>query len=211
MTDSAAPAGDDGAARPTGNGAGDGATLLAGFERRTRQAGTNRARRAIKAAHAAQRTAMERFADHLTGVASSTPFLVAHVFWFAGWILWNTGAFGLPAFDPYPFGFLTLVVSLEALFLSIFVLMSQAREAKIAELREEISLQVTLRMEEEVTKTLQLVAGLYARLGHTVGQDPELSDMLQPLDADGIEQELVDQLRRSDLVLTLSRFRRPKE
>ena len=67
-----------------------------------------------------------------------------------------------------------MVVSLEAIFLSIFVLMAQKRESAIAELREELALQVNLRIEEEMTKTLQLVAGLYTRLGHRVAEDPEL-------------------------------------
>ena len=120
---------------------------------------------------------------------------MVHVVWFAIWILWNTGLLGLRKFDPYPFGFLTMVVSLEAIFLSIFVLMAQGRESHIAELREEITLQVNLRMEEEVTKTLQLVAGLYTRLGHRIGDDPELRAMLQPLDAEEIERDLTDQIR----------------
>ncbi len=110
-------------------------------------------------------------------------------------MLVNTGIIGIRPFDPFPFGLLTLIVSLEAIFLSIFVLMAQSRESTIAELREEVSLQVVLRMEEEVTKTLQLVAGLYTRLGHRVGDDPELRDMLGPLDADEIERDLVDQIK----------------
>ena len=164
-------------------------------DRRQRRAGTNRARRAIKAEHYAERSTFERLADALTSFASSTPFLVLHVAWFVLWISWNTGELGLAVFDPYPFGFLTMVVSLEAIFLSIFVLMAQGRESHVAELREEITLQVNLRMEEEVTKTLQLVAGLYTRLGHRLGDDPELKAMLQPLDAEEIERELTTQIR----------------
>ena len=164
-------------------------------DRRQRRAGTNRARRAIKAEHYAERSTFERLADGLTSFASSTPFLVLHIAWFVLWIGWNTGELGLAVFDPYPFGFLTMVVSLEAIFLSIFVLMAQGRESHIAELREEITLQVNLRMEEEVTKTLQLVAGLYTRLGHRIGDDPELKAMLQPLDAEEIERELTTQIK----------------
>lgn len=65
---------------------------------------------------------------------------------------------------------------------------------RIVGVREEMSLQVGLRLEEEVTKTLQLVAGLYARLGHKFADDPELHEMLQPLDVEGIERELVLQI-----------------
>jgi uncharacterized membrane protein len=115
--------------------------------------------------------------------------------WFAAWICWNSGVFGLRDFDPFPFGLLTLVVSLEAIFLSIFVLMAQGREAAIAELREEVTLQVNLRTEAEVTKTLQLLAGLYTRLGQKLGEDDELRQMLQPLDPQDIERELIEQIR----------------
>ena len=88
-----------------------------------------------------------------------------------------------------------MVVSLEAIFLSIFILMSQSRESEIAELREEVTLQVDLRIEEEVTKTLQLVAGLYRRLGHELGDDPQLREMLKPLNPARIEQEMKEQIR----------------
>ena len=175
------------------------------LDRRQRRAGTNRARRAIKAEHYAERSMFERLADGLTTFASSTPFLVLHVCWFVLWITWNTGELGLAVFDPYPFGFLTMVVSLEAIFLSIFVLMAQGRESHIAELREEITLQVNLRMEEEVTKTLQLVAGLYTRLGHKIGDDPELRAMLQPLDAEEIERELTTQIKECRVPILKSR------
>jgi uncharacterized membrane protein len=165
-----------------------------GSDRRQRRLVVNRAFGAIKAQRAAQRSWIEAIAEALNGLASSTPFLVIHAIWFGAWILWNTGDLGLPVFDPFPFGLLTMIVSLEAIVLSIFVLMAQKRESAIAELREEMSLQVALRLEEEVTKTLQLVAGLYTRLGHKVGEDPELREMLQPLDVRAIERELILQI-----------------
>jgi uncharacterized membrane protein len=164
-------------------------------DRRRRRGVANRAFRALKAQRNAQRDWIEVVADALNYMAASTPFLVAHVFWFTSWILWNTGMLGLRPFDPFPFGLLTMIVSLEAIFLSIFVLMAQRRESAIAEMREEISLQVSLRLEEEVTKTLQLVAGLYTRLGHRMAEDQELTDMLQPLDVEAIERELAIQIR----------------
>jgi uncharacterized membrane protein len=163
-------------------------------DRRHRRLIANRAFGALKAQHAAERTVIQAAADRLTSLAASTAFLVLHVVWFLVWIPWNLGWFGFRPFDPYPFGFLTMVVSLEAIFLTIFVLMAQKRESAIAELREELALQVNLRIEEESTKTLQLVAGLYTRLGHRVAEDPELKDMMQPLDVVGLERELMDQI-----------------
>lgn len=167
-------------------------------ERRSRVIGTKRAFRSLKAHHGANRTAIEKFANRLTTIASSTPFLLVHIVWFLFWITWNTGLLGWDRFDPFPFGLLTMIVSLEAIFLSIFVLMAQNRESAIAELREEVTLQVNLRMEEEVTKTLQLVSGLYRRMGYELADDPELREMLQPLDAVAIEKELMEQIRAVD-------------
>lgn len=163
-------------------------------ERRLRRVSSAMAFRAIKAQHGANRSLIERIANQLTYVASSTPFLVTHILWFAAWIAWNSGAFGLRAFDPFPYGLLTLVVSLEAIFLSILVLMAQGRESAIAELREEVTLQVNLRTEAEVTKVLQLLAGLYTRQGYKLGEDDELRRMLQPLDPTDIERELIEQI-----------------
>ena len=164
------------------------------LERRHRRLVVNRAFGAIKAKHSAERTLMQSVADRLNDFASSTLYFVLHVVWFVVWIPWNMGWLGVRPFDPYPFGLLTMIVSLEAIFLSIFVLMAQKRESAIAELREELMLQVNLRMEEEMTKMLQLVAGLYTRLGHRVAEDPELSDMMQPLDVAGIEHEVAAQI-----------------
>ncbi|MEO5568680.1 MAG: DUF1003 domain-containing protein [Gemmatimonadaceae bacterium] len=172
----------------------DGSEKIDQPERRRDRAVANRAFGAIKAQHAAERTFIEGLADGLNEVASSTPFLLGHVAWFLFWITWNLGLFGVEPFDPFPFGLLTMVVSLEAIFLSIFVLMSQKRESAIAELREELMLQVNLRMEEEVTKTLQLVAGLYTRLGHVMSEDAELGNMLRPLDVGTIERELTEEI-----------------
>ncbi|MFL5468364.1 MAG: DUF1003 domain-containing protein [Gemmatimonadaceae bacterium] len=167
-------------------------------ERRVRRsAGINKAFRAIKAQHASNRSRMEVLADRMIGFASSTPFLVVHAIIFVVWIYWNLPVSGLPKFDTYPYGMLTTIVSLEAIFLSIFVLMTQSREARIGELREELTLQVNLRMEEEITKTLHLVAGLYSRLNLALADDPELRAMLEPLDPNRIEQDLTDQISAS--------------
>src|SRR5439155_5457857 len=77
-------------------------------ERRRGRLVANRAFGAIKAQHAAERTAVQTIADRLNDIAASTAFLVIHVFWFLVWIPWNLGWLGLRPFDPYPFGFLTM-------------------------------------------------------------------------------------------------------
>jgi uncharacterized membrane protein len=182
-------------------------TPVGGERRLRRSAGINTAFRAIKAQHSANRSAMEVMADRMIGFASSTPFLVVHAFVFIAWIYWNLPFSGLPKFDPYPYGMLTTIVSLEAIFLSIFVLMTQSRESRIGELREELTLQVNLRMEEEITKTLHLVAGLYSRLGLTLADDPELKQMLEPLDPKRMESDLAEQISES---MPQFQLRKPK-
>ena len=178
-------------------------------ERRIRRsAGINTAFRAIKAQHASNRSAMEVMADRMIGFASSTPFLVIHAILFVVWIYWNLPFSGLTKFDPYPYSMLTTIVSLEAIFLAIFVLMTQSRESRIGELREELTLQVNLRMEEEITKTLHLVAGLYARLGLVLADDPELKAMLEPLDPKKMESDLAEQISAS---MPQFQLRKPKK
>ncbi|HUQ99242.1 MAG TPA: DUF1003 domain-containing protein [Gemmatimonadaceae bacterium] len=177
-------------------------------ERRLRRsAKINTAFRAIKAQHSANRSGMEILADRLIGAASGSEFLIVHAVLFVIWIFWNSAPVGLPRFDPYPYGMLTTIVSLEAIFLSIFVLMTQGRESRIGELREELTLQVNLRMEEEVTKTLHLVAGLYSRLNLQLADDPELRAMLEPLDPKRIEDDLAEQIQASIPRLSLKRRR----
>ena len=163
-------------------------------DRRARRDMADRHMEAVKARYNAGRSRMERIADAMTGVAASTPFLLLHATWFAAWISWNVGVFGLRPFDPFPFGLLTMVVSLEAIFLSLFVLITQNRESAIAELREEVTLAVELNTEAETTKVLQLVLGLYSRLGFPIGKDEELWRMLEPLDQVRIERELNEQI-----------------
>src|SRR4029078_529275 len=122
-------------------------------ERRTRRSVMHTsAFRAIKARQSTNHTKMQVFSTSLTELAASTGFFVFHVIAFTAWIVVNLGLFGLPQFDPFPFGLLTMIVSLEAIFLSIFVLMTQGRESAIAELREELTLQVNLWTEDEVIK-----------------------------------------------------------
>src|ERR1041385_2726933 len=179
-------------------------------ERRLRRsAGITKAFSAIKAQHAANRSSMEIWADRMIAIASSSPFFILHAVIFVVWILWNVPGIGLPQFDPYPYGMLTTIVSLEAIFLSIFVLMTQSRESRIGELREELTLQVNLRMEEEITKTLHLVAGLYSRLGLQLADDPELRAMLEPLDPQKIENDLTEQINASAPHFRLRRRKEP--
>ncbi|WP_165486080.1 DUF1003 domain-containing protein [Frankia sp. Cppng1_Ct_nod] len=94
------------------------------------------------------RTSQDRAADAITSFAGSLPFVYLHAAWFGVWVLMNEGVFGqAEVFDPYPFGLLTMIVSLEAIFLSTFVMVSQNREAARQNLRADLDFETNLRSE----------------------------------------------------------------
>lgn len=154
--------------------------------------------KSLKARADEQRTVSERAADWITGKLGSMTFLAINILWFAGWITINSGVIpGVEPFDPFPFSFLTMVVSLEAIFLAIIVLVSQNREAKVTDLREEVDLQVDIITEAEITKVLRVLSILLEKHGVDVSEDEELSDMLQPTKLSNIEKTLQDQVMGS--------------
>jgi uncharacterized membrane protein len=150
--------------------------------------------RSFKAKADAKRNPAEKFADLLTAKLGSITFLALNALWFTTWILWNTGKLpGLEPFDPYPFGFLTMVVSLEAIALAIIVLISQNREARVNELRDEVDLQINMVTEEELTKLIKLVVTMLETQGVKPTDDPELKRLLETSN-DQIQRELEKEL-----------------
>lgn len=92
------------------------------------------------------RGGQDRLSDAVTDFAGSMTFVYVHAVWFAGWILMNEGCFGQSlVFDRFPYGLLTMVVSLEAIFLSTFVLISQNRDALRQNVRADLDYQTDLR------------------------------------------------------------------
>lgn len=152
--------------------------------------------KSFKARANAKRTVTEKFADWLTSKFGSITFLVINAVWFLAWILINTGKIPMiEPFDPYPFGFLTMVVSLEAIFLAIIVLVSQNREARVAELRDEIELQIDTIAEGELTKLINLMVILMEKQGIKIDEDPELRKMLKPVDNKKLQDDLEKELK----------------
>jgi CRP/FNR family transcriptional regulator, cyclic AMP receptor protein len=93
----------------------------------------------------------ERLSDFLTLVAGDIRFVYFNFLWFAIWIVVNLGIIpGVQAFDPFPFGLLTMIVSLEAIFLSLFVLISQNRQAARDKVRDDIEYDVNIKAELEI-------------------------------------------------------------
>ncbi len=145
-----------------------------------------------------ERNTVERIGDAIGSFAGSMSFVVLHVVFFALWFTVNGKLVaGVFAFDPYPFILLSMVVSVEAVLLSTFVLMKQNRESKRAEHRQQLTLQIDLLAEQESTKTLQLLQRVCHRLGiEDVGDDHEMKTLTKNTAVDELADELKKNLPR---------------
>jgi uncharacterized membrane protein len=115
----------------------------------------------------------ERLADWVNHVASRQSVVLLHLAWFVGWIAWNSGVFEVTTFDRFPFPLLTMIVSLEAIFLTLFVLGSQNRLSRQADKRAHLDLQIDLLAEQEMTVVLRLLQDIAHHLGVQVSVTPE--------------------------------------
>lgn len=131
----------------------------------------------------------DKAADFFTGWFGTVTFLILNAAFFALWILWNTGYLGFIPFDPFPFNLITTIVSLEAIFLSVIVLISQNRQSRIADLRQKMDFEIDVRAEDEITKILELLAELHAKAG-LQKEDAELKAMIQKTDLQKLEEEI---------------------
>ena len=136
------------------------------------------------------RRLQDRVADVITTWSGSMLFAYVHVAWFGLWIVVNLHLTPVPAFDKYPFGLLTMIVSLEAIFLSTFVLFSQNRQAEVDAQRNDLDLQVDLLAEYELTRVLALVDAIADKLGLDVSKDPELDDLKRDTQPEALVQEM---------------------
>jgi uncharacterized membrane protein len=142
-------------------------------------------------AERAKRSISQRLCDSVTDAAGEPWFAGFHAVLFAGWILCNSQLIpGLRPFDPFPFSFLTFLVSLEAIFLSLAILMTQSRENRQADNRAKLDLQINLLAEREATKILQLLQAICRKQGLAEADDAELQDLLRPTNADRVLDEL---------------------
>lgn len=138
----------------------------------------------------ASKSREERIADHLTRFTGSMWFVYLHAAWFLVWIVVNLGFLGMRPFDPPPFGVLTLIVSLEAIFLSTFVLISQNREAAAQGKREELDLQINLLAEHEITRILYLADSIADKLGVERASSLGLEELEEDVEPESLLAEL---------------------
>jgi uncharacterized membrane protein len=137
----------------------------------------------------------QRLGDQVTRVAGQMWFICLHAVWFAGWAFANFGLVpGLRPFDPFPYPFLTFVVSLEAIFLSLFILMSQNRANQQADKRSHLDLQINLLAEIEMTKVLQMLQALCAFHHLTEAEDPALPELQSETDPDQMLKQIKENM-----------------
>lgn len=150
------------------------------------------------ALHGRSRT--ERVSEWITSNAGRGPVLLVHVLWFGSWTAVNFNVVPwLHPFDRFPFPLLTMMVSLEAIFLALFVLSSQNRLATQADKRAHLDLQINLLAEREMTAVLQLLTDIATKLDveHAVGR-PRIQELAQETDVRELTSKLDDELPSRD-------------
>jgi uncharacterized membrane protein len=146
---------------------------------------------ALEQVEAARRTWAERISDLVTRFGGSLPFFYLHIGWFGGWLLWNLAP-RVPSalrFDPAPFSLLNLLVALEAVLLSTFILMSQRRQDQLADRRNHLDLQINLLSEQENSKMLAMLAALLRQQGLAL-DDPEVTALQEATRPEVLVQQL---------------------
>jgi len=152
----------------------------------------------IESAEREKRTAGERISDTIAQFCGSMTFVWVHVAWFGGWVIVNS--FANIRFDPFPYTFLTLVVSLEAIFLSTFILISQNHDTRLSERRNHLDLQINLLAEQESTKTLELLRKVAEKVG-VKDDDPATQVLTEEMEPHKLAQQIVEATNSTDDVI----------
>lgn len=138
-----------------------------------------------------QKSVQERLADRITAFTGSMPFVYLHAVIYGLWIVINLGF--IPAIKPwdrFPFVMLAVVTSVEAIFLATFVLISQNRMQKVADMRADLDLQVNLLAEHEVTRLLELVDAIAKRVGADLPPEPDLEALKEDVAPEQVLREI---------------------
>jgi uncharacterized membrane protein len=140
-----------------------------------------------------RRPRAEKIADAITRFTGSMRFVYLHLALFGTWILVNVGVFAfIPRFDPYPFVMLAMFASVEAIFLSTFVLITQNRMAALADRRADLDLHVNLLAEHEITRVIHLLDAVARHLG----VEPEAPEELDELKRDVRPEQVLETIQR---------------
>lgn len=139
-----------------------------------------------------QRGWKDRLGDAIADFIGTMGFILIHLLAFAAWFAVNSGTLPrIKPFDPYPFVLLTMIVSMEGVLLSTFVLMKQNRMSRRADQRNHLNLQIDLLSEKEITKILQMQRLICRKLGVTEAlKDSEVHELAEHTAVEGLAREL---------------------
>ena len=143
-----------------------------------------------------RRTPSERAVDAVTRFAGSLPFVYLHAGVLVFWLLANTGRLGVRPWDPYPFVMLAMAASVEAIFISTFVLIGQSRAAVAADRRADLDLQINLLAEHEVTRLIAMVEAIAQRLDAPIDV-PDLAEIKKDVAPEVVVRQIEAQQGRS--------------
>lgn len=132
----------------------------------------------------------DRVADLVARACGHIGFVLSHFVALVAWVLWNTLAPKDLRIDPFPFTFLTMWASVEAIFLSSFVLISQNYQMRIAERRNQLDLQINLLAEQENSKMLLLLEDIARTVGARQKEDPEVGVLVQATRPDELARQI---------------------
>jgi uncharacterized membrane protein len=136
----------------------------------------------------------ERVADMLTRFSGSMRFVYIHLVIYGAWIIANLGWMpGIPIWDP-SFAVLAMVASVEAIFLSTFVLMSQNRMAAAADKRADLDLQISLLAEHEITRLAKILAAISQKLAVSIEDEREFKE----LERDVAPEAVLDRIEEAE-------------
>jgi uncharacterized membrane protein len=137
----------------------------------------------------------DRLGDRVANFVGTMTFVICHIIGFFIWAVVNSGSVGIKPFDPYPYVLLTMLVSMEGVLVSTFVLMKQNRMSRRADQRDHLNLQVDLLAEKEITKMLQLQRMMCAQMGiREAEHDQEVLEMSQHTAVDELAHQLENKL-----------------
>lgn len=135
------------------------------------------------------RTLTEKIVDSITAFAGSVAFVALHAAILVFWLLANTGKLGLKPWDPYPFVMLAMAASVEAIFISTFVLIGQNRQSRDADRRAELNLQIDLLAEHEITRLVEMTEAIARKLDVPIDV-PDLREIAQDIDPTSVVEHI---------------------
>ncbi|HOE34140.1 MAG TPA: DUF1003 domain-containing protein [Anaerolineaceae bacterium] len=137
-----------------------------------------------------RRSFEQRLSDRVASIASHISFLYIHLVIIIVHILINSGWFGNKPYDPYPFSLLIGIITVEVLFLSTLILISQNRDEAEADRRAELDLQMSMLNQYEITRILKMLEEMEAKVGITHENDPELQKLKEQISPKDVLREI---------------------